>query len=90
MGTAVRWSSPPPTTPVSRNTNGNGIFGEIPITIPVGSRLISVDTLVLDTAGRRTYSVDLVKTTITALGVTVAHLGFVSGSVAAPADWCTR
>ena len=61
------------------NTNGNGIFGEIPITIPIGSRLISVDTLVLDTAGPTTYSVDLIRTTITTLGVSVAHLGFVSG-----------
>jgi hypothetical protein len=61
------------------NTTGNGVFGEIPITIPVGSRLISVDTLVLDGAGPTTYSVDLIKTTITTLGVTVAHLGFVSG-----------
>jgi hypothetical protein len=61
------------------NTTGNGIFGEIPITIPVGSRLISVDTLVLDGVGPTTYSVDLVKTTITTLGVTVAHLGFVPG-----------
>jgi hypothetical protein len=61
------------------NTNGNGVFGEVPITIPVGSRLISVDTLVLDTAGPTTYSIDLIRTTITTLGVTVAHLGFVSG-----------
>jgi hypothetical protein len=61
------------------NSTSNGEFGEIPITIPVGSRLISVDALVLDSPGPTTYSVDLIKTTITNLGVTVAHLGFVSG-----------
>ena len=61
------------------NTTSSGVFGEIPITIPVGSRLISVDTLVLDSPGPTTYSVDLIKTTITSLGVTIVHLGFVSG-----------
>ncbi|HEX3090739.1 MAG TPA: hypothetical protein VHQ23_18950 [Ilumatobacteraceae bacterium] len=61
------------------NTTGSGVFAEIPITMPVGSRLISVDTLVLDGVGPTTYSVDLIKTTITTLGVTVNHLGFVSG-----------
>ena len=78
----VRWEQPAFfTLAINNSCVGNstatGIFGEIPITIPVGSRLMSVDTLVLDTAGPTTYSVDLIKTTITALGVTVVHLGFV-------------
>ena len=80
----VRWEQPALVNLTTNNScvgnsTSNGIFGEVPITIPVGSRLISVDTLVLDTAGPTAYSVDLIKTTITALGVTVVHLGFVSG-----------
>ncbi|MEO7370275.1 MAG: hypothetical protein ABIZ69_05395, partial [Ilumatobacteraceae bacterium] len=53
-------------------------FGDIPIRVPVGSRLISVDTVVLDTAGATPYSVDLIKTTIAA-GAAVVHLGTLTG-----------
>jgi hypothetical protein len=60
------------------NTTVSGVFGEIPIRIPVGSRLISVDVAVLDTVGPTSYSVDLIKTTIST-GSSVSHLGTVSG-----------
>ena len=80
----VRWEQPAFFNLFINNTcvgNGSstGEYGEIPITIPVGSRLISVDALVLDSPGTTIYSVDLIKTTITNLGVTVAHLGFLAG-----------
>ncbi|HEX2782457.1 MAG TPA: hypothetical protein VHN36_02655 [Ilumatobacteraceae bacterium] len=60
------------------NTTGSGIYGEVPIHMPIGSRLISVDTVVLDTAGPGIYSVDLIRTTITGSGSTISHLGTVA------------
>jgi hypothetical protein len=61
------------------NTTSSGIYGEVPIHMPVGSRLMYVDVIVLDTAGATSYSVDVIKTTTTTLGSTVSHVGTVSG-----------
>jgi len=61
------------------NATASGISGEVPIIMPVGSRLISVTTLVLDSAGPSIYSVDLIRTTNTTLGSSVAHVGTVNG-----------
>ena len=57
------------------NTTGSGVFGEIPIHIPIGSRLISVDVATLDTAGSGTYSVELNRTTQAGA---VAHFGSIT------------
>ena len=75
-----------PTTRASPTPHGNGVYGEIPIRIPVGSRLISVDTVVLDTAGPTTYSVDLIKTTITDSGATVSRISATVSSLGG-IDW---
>ena len=61
------------------NTTTSGIYGEVAIHMPVGSRLMYLDVLVLDTAGSTSYSVDVIKTTMTTLGTTTSHVGTVSG-----------
>lgn len=61
------------------NTTTSGVYGEVPIHMPVGSRLMYLDVLVLDTAGATSYSVDVIKTTMTTLGSTSSHVGTVSG-----------
>jgi hypothetical protein len=59
--------------------HGNGaptsIYGEIPIHMPIGSRLISVDVVTLDSAGPTTYAVELIKSTLTG---PVVHFGLVT------------
>ena len=57
------------------NTTVNGVFGEIPINLPIGSKLTSVDVVTLDTAGPTTYSVDLIRSTLTG---PVAHFGTIT------------
>jgi hypothetical protein len=57
------------------NTTGSGVYGEIPIHIPIGSRLISVDVATLDTAGSGTYSVEMTRT---ALAGAVTHFGTIT------------
>ena len=57
------------------NTTGSGVFGEIPIRIPIGARLISVDVATLDTAGSGTYSVELNRTTMAGA---VTHFGTIT------------
>lgn len=57
------------------NTSSSGVFGEIPLRLPIGSRLISVDVATLDTAGSGTYSVDLIRS---ALAGSVAHFGTIT------------
>jgi hypothetical protein len=57
------------------NTTSSGVYGEIPIHIPIGSRLISVDVATLDTAGSGTYSVEMTRT---ALAGAVTHFGMIT------------
>jgi len=57
------------------NTTGSGVFGEIPIHVPIGARLISVDITTLDTAGSGTYSVELNRTTMAG---PVTHFGSIT------------
>ena len=57
------------------NSTSNGVYGEIPIRLPVGSRLISVDVVVYDTPGTTSYAVYLTRDTLTA----TVYLGAVSG-----------
>jgi hypothetical protein len=57
------------------NNTGSGVFGEIPIRVPIGSRLISVDVATLDTSGPGTYSVELARSTLSGA---VAHFGLVT------------
>lgn len=64
------------------NTTANSVYALIPITMPAGSRLLSVDTMVFDGAGPTTYSVTVRKVTYTSAGVTGANL-FSSGTLGA-------
>jgi hypothetical protein len=57
------------------NVTASGIYGEIPIRLPIGSRLISVDVVTMDSVGPTTYSVDLIRSTLTG---PIAHFGTVT------------
>jgi hypothetical protein len=50
-------------------------WGDIPIRMPIGSRLISVDVVTLDSAGSTTYVVELNKST---LAGPIVHFGTVT------------
>ena len=56
------------------NTTSSGVFGDIPIHLPVGSRLISLDVVVYDGVGPTSYSVELTRDTL----VSTVHIGAVS------------
>ncbi len=64
------------------NTTANSVFALIPIMMPAGSRLLSVDTMVLDGAGPTTYSVAVRKITYSPSGVSGANV-FSSGTLGA-------
>jgi hypothetical protein len=57
------------------NVSSGLAFGEIPIRVPIGSRLISVDVVTLDSAGATTYTVELTRSTLTG---TITHFGLVT------------
>ena len=57
------------------NTTPSSIMGEVPIRLPIGAKLISVDVVTLDTAGPTTYSVELLRSTLTGA---VAHYGTIT------------
>lgn len=64
------------------NTTANSVFALVPIMMPAGSRLLAVDTMVLDGGGPTTYSVTVRRVTYTSAGVTATNL-FSSGTLGA-------
>jgi hypothetical protein len=76
----MEWDQPLPNTLVILN----GCHGNLqtssndsitPIRVPIGSQLISVDVVTLDSAGPATYTVELTRSTLTG---TVTHFGAVT------------
>lgn len=57
------------------NVSSGLAFGEIPIRMPIGSRLISVDVVTLDSPGATTYTVELTRSTLTG---TITPFGLVT------------
>jgi hypothetical protein len=66
----MEWEQPLFLDPVILNgCHGNDVasslnYGDIPIRMPIGSRLISVDVVTLDSAGSATYKVELNRSTL--------------------------
>ena len=73
----MEWEQPLPNTLVILNScHGNGTgtpnYGNIPIRMPIGSRLISVDVVTLDSVGPTSYVVELNKSTLSG---SITHFG---------------
>jgi hypothetical protein len=57
------------------NVTPSGMYGEIPIHLPIGSRLLSVDVVTFDSAGTGTYQVELIRSVLTG---SITHFGLVT------------
>ena len=76
----MKWEQPLPNTLAILNScHGNGTgtpnYGNIPIRMPIGSRLISVDVVTLDSVGPTSYVVELNKSTLSG---SITHFGNVT------------